>query len=346
MQWIEFNFFTEHGQAELLTFMLSGLGAEGVTSVDREEFAEIFTEPLTDDVMVRDFLSDLSERVEVTAYFAAQVGELSDDLPVRINREMLYSEVIYDDVPKKWVRLGEFKQILTEQLQALPACELREIKAVIEEDWADNWKQYYEINHLTDRLVICPSWLEYTPSDQEVVIDLDPGSAFGTGTHETTALCLKFIDAFDLNNFSEVLDLGTGSGILAIAMAKLAKRAEVDLLIEAVDVDERATQVAIENCQKNQVEIDCYTATLDKTKREKYDLITANLVADIIVATASEFKRKLAKDGRLLVSGIIDSKRRQVIDRLTEVGFVLEEEESAKDWYAMIFKHGQDNQIK
>lgn len=341
MQWLEFNFTTEHEYAEQLTTILSGIGAEGVSCVDRLELSDLFTEPLTDDVMVREFLDDLPDEVSVKAYFTARDGEFTDSLKIRVNQEFNYTELLYDDVPKCWLSLAELKALLTDQLATLQRTKLLSIKPVLDEDWADNWKQYYDINHVTERLVICPSWLSYTPKEGEVVIDLDPGSAFGTGTHETTALCLRAIDTFELQPNQRILDLGTGSGILAIALAKRAKLASARVLIEAVDVDERATQAAAENCRKNKVEVDCYTSTIDQTKQTKYDLIVANLVADIITALAEQLEQKLALTGVLLISGIIGSKREQVVEALTRQGLFLLEENEDKDWYAMLFGRKQ-----
>ena len=146
-----------------------------------------------------------------------------------------------------------------------------------DEDWANNWKKYYTAFKISDRVAVCPSWIDPATIDSEYKIILDPGSAFGTGTHETTSMCAEILDKY-LPAGADVLDLGTGSGILAI-IAKLLGAGR----IEAVDIDSLAVRVAEDNCRINGCEdIDCYTGELKSVKRSDYDVIVANIIADII----------------------------------------------------------------
>lgn len=185
--------------------------------------------------------------------------------------------------------------------------------SVKELDWATAWKQYYHPISLSDKIAICPSWEDYTPKDGQKVIKLDPGMAFGTGTHETTKLCLLQIEKF-INDGDSVLDIGCGSGILAICAKLLGAGQTI-----GIDIDTVAVRTAKENCKDNNCDIEILCGDLAKDVNEKFDLICANIVADAIILLLPEMPSLLKQDGRCILSGIITERKDDVLDKITEL---------------------------
>ena len=177
--------------------------------------------------------------------------------------------------------------------------------------------------------MICPSWEEAEVKEGQIVVKLDPGSAFGTGTHETTSMCAEILDKL-VKPEDKILDLGTGSGILAIICKKLGA-GDVD----AVDIDKLAIDVAVENCALNDcADINCYVGELKDVKDSGYDIIVANIIADVIAAIACDIPSKLAPDGKFICSGIINTKKERVEKALAEAGFTIVRVEEKNDWMA------------
>ncbi len=204
-----------------------------------------------------------------------------------------------------------------------------------EEDWADSWKQYYKPVRIGHRLLVVPTWEEVPAGKDDLVLRMDPGMAFGTGTHETTRLCAMLLEEY-MKPGARVLDIGTGSGILAIAAAKLGAGQ-----VNAYDIDPVAVRVAKENAEENGCErIVCGVSDLltgVDLAGGRYDFVCANLVADIILRMAGDILRYLAPGGLLAVSGIIDRQAEEVKKALEDGGltFCLLREEN--DWNAMLF---------
>lgn len=207
-------------------------------------------------------------------------------------------------------------------------------KTVQDEDWADQWKQYFHVDKVGEHIVIQPSWEAYTPKDGDIVIDLDPGAAFGTGTHPTTAMCLRALEAL-VKPGEKVFDVGTGSGVLAIAAAKLGAA-----LVVAKDYDQMAARVAQENVEKNDVADKITTGVSDLLKDfdGKADLVIANIIADIVIRLMDELDAHLAAGGRLLASGIIDERAADVEVAVKAHGFVIEKAMHDKGWTALIIR--------
>jgi ribosomal protein L11 methyltransferase len=202
-----------------------------------------------------------------------------------------------------------------------------------EEDWANSWKKYYKPLHIGNHVVIAPMWEDYVALENEVVVKMDPGMAFGSGTHETTSLCAELIEKH-MKAGVRALDVGTGSGILAILEAKLGAKE-----VEALDIDANAVEVAKENCVKNGVDnVICRQSDLIRQASGKYDFISANIVADIIVRMAQNVGDFLKDDGMLVVSGIIESQKDRVVSTFNEKGFYLADELDKNDWNAFLFK--------
>ena len=203
-----------------------------------------------------------------------------------------------------------------------------------EEDWADSWKQYYKPVRIGKRLIVVPTWEEYEPKENDIVLRMDPGMAFGTGTHETTRLCSILMEEHICKG-DRVLDIGTGSGILAIAASKLGAGS-----VFAYDIDPVAIKVAEENCLENGCEnVVCGISDLLRgvDTAEKYDFVCANIVADILVRLAPDIAKYMKNGAKLAVSGIIDSQEERVKTALCDGGlsYILTAEEN--DWNAMLF---------
>jgi len=209
------------------------------------------------------------------------------------------------------------------------------IVGVNEEDWANNWKQYYHTQRIGRRIVVTPSWEEYTPTGDDVQMRLDPGMAFGTGTHDTTRLCLELLEEC-VTPATRILDVGTGSGILSVGGVLLGAPSAL-----GVDIDPVAVKVANENAEINEVsdktEFVCGDLT-DKVHGQ-FEIVTANIVADIIIRLLSTVKNYLLKGGVLIVSGIIDTRADEVENACHEAGFTTEKRLEHGGWVAIKLRY-------
>lgn len=204
-----------------------------------------------------------------------------------------------------------------------------ETVGVNEEDWANSWKAYYKPIKIGERLVIVPAWEKYTPADGELIVRMDPGMAFGTGTHETTRLVIKLLETYTRTG-CRMLDVGTGSGILAICASKLGAGE-----CRAYDIDPMAVRVANENIKDSGLtNITCEVSDLlrqvDKSK--PYDLICANIVADIIIRMTPDVGELMHKDTVLLASGIIMERSDDVVECFEKHGFRIVERLEENGW--------------
>jgi ribosomal protein L11 methyltransferase len=230
----------------------------------------------------------------------------------------------------------EDQEVMTELEQYIAAVESNfQVKCKVfvdeirNEDWEENWKKYYHAFKLGERLVVKPSWEEYTASDQEVVIDIDPGMAFGTGIHASTRFCLRFIDQY-VQGGEQVIDAGCGSGILSIGAAKLgAKR------VFAMDVDELAVFIARENVGLNgltdKVQVEAGNI-VEAIQGHRADMVLANITAEVVMELIPEVSKILAAGGYLFGSGIVDSRWPGVKQALEANGFIIEQVLQDVDW--------------
>jgi len=203
---------------------------------------------------------------------------------------------------------------------------------VKEENWSTAWKNYYHPIELSDKLAICPSWEQFAPKPTQKVIRLDPGMAFGTGTHETTRLCLKLLEA-NMDEGMSMLDVGCGSGILAICAKLLGSGRTM-----GVDIDPVAVRTANENAELNGCDIEFYCGDLATGIKEQFDVICANIVADAILRLAKDLPHLMHDSSVCVVSGIIDTRKEEVEEGLRAAGLEPFTVELQNGWAAIACK--------
>ena len=204
-----------------------------------------------------------------------------------------------------------------------------------EQDWAESWKKYFYTEKITEKLVIKPSWRDYAPKPNEIILEIDPGMAFGTGAHPTTRMCIKLIEKM-INPKDSFLDVGTGSGILMIAAAKLGAAKMM-----GIDTDEVAVSVAEQNLLKNHINPDIFevkTGNLVSGVIGRFSLVTANILSEIIVELLDDIHAVLEKNGIFICSGIIKSKQKMIEKKLAAMGFEVLETAIEEDWVAIAAK--------
>ncbi len=295
MYWIECSVHTTREAMETVSHILHEMGAAGVVIEDKESLGE--------DMNVR----SLEDYVTVKAYFPEQ----------KITEKMIDLEQALESLPQFHEHIGRNEITLNK---------------VAEEDWAESWKKYYKPTSVTDTLTIVPTWEKYEKETGEHVIELDPGMAFGTGTHPTTILTLRALEK-TIQGGESVIDVGTGSGILAIAAAKFGARN-----VLALDNDETAVNVAKENIAHNEVEhlISVEQNDLLKGITTRANVICANILAEVITECAEDAYRLLTPHGIFIASGIIEHKLEEVHRSLMDAGFSMKETSKMGDWVLII----------
>ncbi len=209
-----------------------------------------------------------------------------------------------------------------------------EDEIVDDSDWNENWKKYFKAFEIGEKLAVCPSWEKYHNKDDRIVINLDPGAAFGTGSHATTYLCLNELENI-VNQDSNVLDIGTGSGILAVASLLLGAKSAL-----GVDIDAQSVKTAKENALRNSVgeKAEFIHGDLAEKVTGKYNIVCANIIADIIIRLFDNVKDFMTDDGYLIVSGIIDLRANDVEKSANEHGFKIIKKVVREEWTAYVLK--------
>lgn len=197
------------------------------------------------------------------------------------------------------------------------------------QDWSKKWKEKWTVTHVTDRVAIVPSWIEYTPKENEVTINIDPGCAFGTGTHQTTQLCMKALEKY-LSAGDKVADIGTGSGILAIYAMKLGAGSAF-----GCDNDETVIDVCRKNAQINNVKCDFELTTADKMT-EKYDFVCANILHNVLAEIMGDLKNIMNDNAKMSLSGILDEKKPVVLDAIEREGLKIIDTISQDQWISFV----------
>ena len=319
MNWVEVDIFTTSEGIEPVTGCLLGLGINGFVIKDAADFEEFLNDKSVNWDYIDDDLMGLKNcETTVTAYLPENAQGLDYLEAVKAELKALK----HRDAEKKFGRL-EY-----------------ELKNVREEDWANNWKQYFKPLEIGDKLLIKPSWEEVSEGETRKILEIDPASSFGTGQHNTTQLCLELVEKY-LKDGDRVLDLGCGSGILSIGAVLLGAGDCV-----AVDIDANSVKIAGENAEKNHISPEKYRAVCGNVIDDAalvseigggYDLLCANIVADVLIGMSGLFAGFLKPGGRLIVSGIIDMRKDEVLDKIKEQGFELNEIREKEDWVAASF---------
>ena len=304
MDWIEITISTNTEGADIVSEALLRQGAVGTQIIDR---------------------ADVPDPSKPNGFWELIDPKMIDEMP--------------EDVQvKAWFESVEALRGLENCLKALPGLTGMDLgtlavsqQGVQEQDWSECWKQYYKPFRAGKHLVIKPSWESWNAAPGDLIIELDPGMAFGTGTHETTAMCVEMIEKH--YHGGKVLDVGTGSGILAIAAARLGADS-----VLGVDIDPMAVRVAQENVEKNGLsrEIDIrqgdLVAGLDNVRCE---FAVANILADVIALLAAPLKAHLTANATFVCSGILKEREQDVVDVLTKNGYQLFDRMQKRDWVAL-----------
>ncbi len=308
MKWSELCIHTTNEAVEPISNILHEAGASGVVIEDPLELVRE-RENVFGEIYQLDPNDFPEEGVIVKAYLPVNsfLGETVDGI-----KDLINNLVEYD------IDLGANKVTISE---------------VNEEEWATAWKKYYHPVKISEQITIVPTWEEYTPvSSDEKIIELDPGMAFGTGTHPTTILCIQALEKH-VKPGMHIIDVGTGSGVLTIAAAKYGAEK-----ILALDLDEVAVNSAKINCKLNKVHDKVTIKQNDLLKgveEPEADIIVANILAEIIVRFTDDVERLLKSGGRFISSGIIKQKRAEVEEAIRNSGLVIEEVMTMEDWVSI-----------
>lgn len=313
MDWLELHIDTTHTGLEPVETMLSALGIDGVVIDDETEFHDFLESN-------RQYWDYVDENLEASMHGKSRVTFY---LPA-------------DETG--FAQMGEVRMALEDLKARRSDCGtlLLSLENLRDEDWENNWKQYYKPMEIGQRLLVIPQWEQVDPG-QRVPLILDPGLTFGTGSHATTRLCLTALEK-TVAQGDRVLDLGCGSGILSIAALRLGASQAL-----AVDIDDKCLDVAYENAALNGIGKDRYTVRVgdvlsDGSLRREleggYDIVVANIVADVIIALAPLVPAMLRPGGTFLCSGIIDDRAEEVRAALEAAGWTVLETQSADGWFA------------
>ena len=312
MKWCEISIQTSHEAVELIAEIFRDLGASGVVIEDPE--------------LVNDYIT--SGKWDYT------------DIPIAKETEVVVEKAY---LPVNGELEGRI-QTLQQEIKALESRGVNTAPAALttaelqDEDWSDTWKQYFHTEKPGERVVIKPTWEEYEPKDDEIVIELDPGAAFGTGTHATTSMCIRQLEKLVKPGMT-VFDVGTGSGILSIISAKLGATN-----IQAVDYDDSVLKIVEENLEQNNVQdiISVAQSDLMQNVHGKAELVIANIIADIIIRLFDQLDEHLEQGGTLLTSGIIEDRIEDVLAAAEKHGYGVVERLENKGWACITFKRKVD----
>lgn len=313
VKWLEVHIDTNHTGLEPVETMLSALGIDGVVIDDETEF-EDFLENNGQywDYVDEDLRQEMQGRSRITFYLEA--GD------------------------EGFAKLGEVRIALEELKKTRDDCGtlLMTLDDLEDADWENNWKQFYKPMEIGERLIVVPEW-EQANTQGRIPLILNPGLTFGTGSHATTRLCLTALEE-TIHGGERILDLGCGSGILSIAALRLGAEHAF-----ACDIDEKCVEVAYENAALNGIDRSRYTVRWGDVLSDQqlkaeisggYDMVVANIVADVIIGLSGQVRPFLKEDGLFLCSGIIDTRADEVADALRHAGWTIEDTRSGEGWYS------------
>lgn len=323
MEWIEVFVATSQMGLEPVEGVLYQCGLNGLMIHDEADFAEFLENPNREwDYVADELVEEKQEQTTGITFF------LRDNLYGREQLSQIKSALQSVKETEKELDLGSLEVTM---------------KNVAEEDWANNWKKYFKPFPVGDKIMIKPSWEELPAQTDKIILKIDPGHIFGTGTHETTQLCMELIEKY-VKKDDMVLDIGCGSGILSIASLLLdAKEAD------AVDIDPNAIQIAYENSDRNDIDRSRYHVKAgnileDKELQasysgKKYDLVAANIVADVIIALTKQVPDYVKDGGIFLCSGIITERKEDVLEALKAANFAVLDIKEKTSWVAIATRY-------
>ncbi|WP_338838001.1 50S ribosomal protein L11 methyltransferase [Kurthia gibsonii] len=308
MKWSEFSIHTSNEAVDAISNILHEAGASGVVIEDSLELEKV-REQEFGEIYALDPVDFPTKGVIIKAYLPLNsfLGETVEEIKLAINNLASFD-----------IDLGENK---------VSTCE------VDEQDWSTSWKEYYHPVKISNRFTIVPTWEDYQPVESdELIIELDPGMAFGTGTHPTTVMSLQALEKH-VNDAVSVIDVGTGSGVLAIGAALLGAKH-----VHALDLDEVAVRSAIENVELNHVsnQIDVVQGDLLDTVKEPAEVVVANILAEIILTFVEDAYTIVKPGGIYITSGIIEGRKEDVKQALIEAGFEIDEVMMMEDWVTIV----------
>ena len=291
-----------------------------VPQKDTDEAAAIANMTVPYGIYIEDY-SDLEEKAEEIAHI-----NLIDEELIAKDRTTSLIHIYISECDNAM----EAVEFLKERFRAANIDFTVNAIGVNDADWNENWKKYFHVSEIGEKLVIVPSWEEYENKNNRTVLNIDPGAAFGTGTHATTSLCLTLLEKH-INNGVKMLDIGTGSGILAIASTLLGAESAI-----GVDIDAQSVKTAKENAEINNVENKCEFIVGDLADKisGKFNVICANIVADVIIKLFDNVADFMEDDAVLIISGIIDLRKDDVLNSAAAHGFKIVEENYKDNWCA------------
>lgn len=308
-KWIEVKIVTTSKVIEPVSGIFYSLDVKGVAIEDPEDIYSRKQDALSWDFADTNIFEYGDKAAVVKGYFGQEenINEIVKDINEKLK-----------DLKELGLDIGEGKIIVSE---------------INEEDWATSWKKYYKTTKLGEKIVIKPTWESYEPKQDEIVVELDPGMAFGTGTHETTMMCVEMLEKY-IKKDDTVFDIGTGSGILAITASKLGAKNVI-----GVDLDEVAVDAARENVDFNNIKnVQILHGNLVDVVQGKADIVVANIIADVIILLTENVKDFIKKDGVFIASGIINSRKNDVIKALEANDFKIQEVKEMGEWVAITSK--------
>ena len=295
MNWLEYTVLTTTEASDMISNLLIEAGSKGVMIEDKNDVALNQRPEGQWDIIDEEIARRIGDDVKITGYYP--IDERIADTVSHIETELRKLQSIEFDFP-----VGK----LTGSTHSID-----------EEDWAESWKKSYKPFRLGSHIVIKPGWERFDPEPDDRIIEIDPGMAFGTGTHETTGMCVELIEEY-VKPGMKVIDIGTGTGILAIAAAHMGAKE-----VLATDLDPMAVKVAAENVQKNGFEgtITTRCGDLLEAVDETGEVVVANIIADVIKMLAAPVRAHIAPGGRFICSGIARERQDEVIEALNAAGY-------------------------